>query len=68
MKVKLQGIGIIKNSELELDGLTVITGDNSSGKTTVGKVIYSLFDAVSDLSNKAELDKIFLCSKNITRY
>lgn len=66
MKIKLQGIGIIKNSELELDGLTVITGDNSSGKTTVGKVIYSLFDAVSDLSSKAEADKLF-CARRTLR-
>lgn len=57
MKIKLQGIGIIKNSEIELNGLTVITGDNNSGKTTVGKVVYSLFDAVSDLQRKAESDK-----------
>lgn len=57
MKIKLQGIGIIKNSEIELNGLTVITGDNNSGKTTVGKVVYSLFDAVSDLQKKVEDDK-----------
>ena len=57
MKIKLQGIGIIKDSEIELDGLTVITGDNSSGKTTVGKVVYSLFDAVSNLQEKFENDK-----------
>lgn len=57
MKIKLQGIGIIKNSEIELNGLTVITGDNNSGKTTVGKVVYSLFDAVSDLQVKAKNDK-----------
>ena len=57
MKIKLQGIGIIKNSEIELNGLTVITGDNNSGKTTIGKVVYSLFDAVSDLNKNAEIDK-----------
>lgn len=57
MKIKLQGIGIIKDSEIELNGLTVITGDNNSGKTTVGKVVYSLIDAVSDLPEKAENDK-----------
>ena len=54
MKIKLHGIGIIKDSEIELNGLTVITGANNSGKTTVGKVVYSLFDAVSDLPDKTE--------------
>lgn len=57
MNIKLDNIGIIKNSNIQLDGLTVITGQNNSGKTTVGKVIYSLVDAVSNLSAKAENDR-----------
>lgn len=57
MKIKLKNIGIIKESELCLDGLTIITGKNNSGKTTVGKVIYSTIDAVSDLQHKSEIDK-----------
>lgn len=65
MKIKLQGIGIIKDSEIELNGLTVITGDNNSGKTTVGKVVYSLFDAVSDLAEKAESDKNYCAFKTL---
>lgn len=65
MKIKLQGIGIIKDSEIELNGLTVITGDNNSGKTTVGKVVYSLFDAVSDLAEKAESDKNYCAWKTL---
>lgn len=58
MNIKLENIGIIKNSNIKLDGLTIITGQNNSGKTTVGKVIYSLVDAVSSLSTKAENDRL----------
>ena len=57
MDIRLKNIGIIKDSSIRLDGLTVITGANNSGKTTVGKVVYSLLDATSDLSKKAESDK-----------
>lgn len=57
MDIRLENIGIIKNSTIELNGLTVITGENNSGKTTVGKVIYSLVDSVSNLSEKAEYDQ-----------
>lgn len=45
MKLFLDNVGIIKKSQVLLDGLTVITGKNSSGKTTVGKTIYSLIAA-----------------------
>ena len=57
MQVLLENIGIIKNSIIELNGLTIITGKNNSGKTTVGKVLFSLMDAVCDRYKKAELDK-----------
>jgi predicted ATPase len=41
MELKLNNIGIIKNANITLDGLTVIAGENDTGKSTVGKVLYS---------------------------
>ena len=57
MKIKLNNIGIVHDSTMMLEGLTVITGKNNSGKTTVGKALYSLLDAVSNLSAKARNDR-----------
>lgn len=57
MQINLKNIGIIKGSTLALDGLTVITGKNNSGKTTVGKTLYALLDAVCDIQQKAERDR-----------
>ena len=48
MELSLHNVGIIRDSRVNLDGLTVITGKNSSGKTTVGKVVYSLIAAGSN--------------------
>lgn len=57
MQIRLKNIGIVKDSTITLEGLTVITGKNNSGKTTVGKTLYSLFDAVANIQRKAENDK-----------
>lgn len=57
MNIQLKNIGIISDSTINIDGLTVITGHNNSGKTTVGKVVYSLVDAVSNIETKASKDK-----------
>lgn len=54
MELFLNNVGIIKESKVLLDGLTVITGKNSSGKTTVGKVMYSLLSAGSNLEEAFE--------------
>ena len=57
MQIKLNHVGLIKDSTIALDGLTVITGKNNSGKTTVGKTLYALLDAVSNLRTKARRDR-----------
>ena len=57
MQIRLKNIGIIKDSTLTLDGLTVITGKNNSGKTTVGKTLYAMLDAVSDLQENGWIDR-----------
>lgn len=47
MKIKIQNIGLLKEADIQLDGLTVITGPNDSGKSTVGKVLFSLYHGMN---------------------
>lgn len=42
MKLKLQNIGKIREGEVDIGGLTIIAGENDTGKSTIGKVLYSL--------------------------
>jgi len=58
MEIILKNIGLIRDATVALDGLTVITGDNNSGKTTVGKTLFALVDAVSNIHSKAEQEKL----------
>ncbi len=57
MKLFLDNVGVVKSSTIQLDGLTVITGKNSSGKTTIGKTIYSLLSAGTNLKSAFEDSK-----------
>ena len=65
MQIRLKNIGIVRDSMIKLDGLTIITGKNNSGKTTVGKTIYSLFDAVANIQRKAENDKLIYIMRHL---
>ncbi|SNB16570.1 conserved hypothetical protein [Flavobacterium psychrophilum] len=47
MKLKLQNIGIIEEADINIDGITLIAGQNDSGKSTVGKVLYALIRGVN---------------------
>lgn len=42
MKVEIKNVGSISHFELDVSGLTVISGENDSGKTALSKVLYSL--------------------------
>ena len=41
MELQLKNIGIIKEANIKLNGLTVIAGENDTGKSTVAKELYS---------------------------
>lgn len=57
LDIRIQNIGIVKDSTIKVEGITVITGENNSGKTTVGKALYSLIDGVSNLQEKSVNDR-----------
>ncbi len=40
MELQLKNIGMIKEANVRIDGLTVIAGENDTGKSTVGKALY----------------------------
>lgn len=54
MKIKFNNVGKISKAELSLDSIAVIAGNNSTGKSTVGKLIYGVYTSLN------LLDPIFL--------
>ena len=47
MKFYVRNFLKIAKADLEFKGLTVIVGDNNTGKSTVGKLLFSIFDLYS---------------------
>ena len=45
MKLYLENIGKLDKSEIQINGITVIAGKNGTGKSTVGKSLYSIFSS-----------------------
>lgn len=42
MRVEIKNVGSISHFDVDISGLTVVSGENDSGKTALSKVIYSL--------------------------
>jgi len=41
MRLKIKDFQIIKSADIQLDALTVIAGENDTGKSTIGKILFS---------------------------
>lgn len=62
MKLHIENIGKIRQADLEFKGLTVIVGDNNTGKSTVGKVLATLFTVLPTIDERvknARMDYVF---------
>lgn len=46
MRFQIENIAKIKSADIELNGLTVIAGENGSGKSTVGKMLFSVIQVL----------------------
>lgn len=45
MLLSLENIGKIREANIKINGITIIAGENNTGKSTVGKVLYSIFNS-----------------------
>lgn len=52
MQLKIQNIGKIKDADITIDGITVIAGENNTGKSTVGKVLFSIFNSFYNIDEQ----------------
>lgn len=59
MKLKFQNIGKISEAEIEVSSITVIAGNNDTGKSTVGKLLYAVTTALNLLTPEFLLRKKF---------
>lgn len=52
MRLKIQNFAKVKEADIILDGITVIAGKNNTGKSTVGKVLDSMYNSTNNLDGK----------------
>lgn len=60
MKLKLHNILKIENADIEIGGLTVLTGENNSGKSTVGKILFSILKAANNVKQVDRMKTVSL--------
>ena len=57
MKLQIKNIGKINDAVIEFNGITVIAGENNTGKSTVGKALFALCNTFYDLDRKIKTER-----------
>ena len=68
MRISLKNIGKVKEANIEIRGITVIGGENNTGKSTVGKALYSAFNSFVDAEGKLVNENKFIQKKQKSTY
>lgn len=58
MIFELRNFGKIYEADVKLDGITVICGDNNTGKSTVGKALFSFYNSLYDYKARISTNKL----------
>ncbi len=45
MLIQIKNVGKVQEASIEIDGITVIAGENNTGKSTVGKTLFAAFNS-----------------------
>ena len=52
MKLSISNLAKIKQADIDIDGITVVAGENNTGKSTIGKVLFSTFNSLYNITDK----------------
>jgi ABC transporter, ATP-binding protein len=52
MKLSIKNVGILSKVDLEINGITVIAGENDTGKSTISKSLYAMFNGFYRMDEK----------------
>jgi len=65
MRIQLENIGKIHQTQIDLNGITAIAGENNTGKSTVGKALFCIFNSFYHLNQKIRLARREMIAKAV---
>ncbi len=68
MNLAIKNINKVKDASIKLNGLTVIAGENDSGKSTIGKILFSTIKALSNTDERVASKKEDRLNKYISSF
>ena len=54
MRIEIKNVGQIEKAVIDLEGITVIAGENNTGKSTIGKTVFALLRGMNQWKRSEE--------------
>ena len=67
MLLKIENLGMVDRANIEVNGITIIAGDNNTGKSTIGKALFAIFNALCNSEEKIKDLRRQELRKNVQR-
>lgn len=68
MKLRLKNVGKIREANIKFDGITVIAGENNTGKSTVGKMLFCIFHSFYRMEEQIKEEREKTIARAIVNY
>ncbi len=69
MFISIRNIGKVKAADIEIKGITVIAGENNSGKSTIGRTLFCVFNSFYKIDERIRNERVsYICSEIIATY
>ena len=68
MRLELDNVGKISSANIELNGITVIAGENNTGKSTIGKMLFCIFSAFYKIEEQIREERVKSISRVLNSY
>ncbi len=57
MQLKIKNVAKIKEAAINFNGITVIAGENNTGKSTIGKLLFTIFNSMNNADEKIDRER-----------
>lgn len=58
MRLNIKNFAKIESADILIDGITVIAGENNTGKSTVGKIMFAIFNSLCGVEKKIAEERL----------
>lgn len=67
MRLQIKNIGKVADADIIIDGITIIAGENNTGKSTIGEVLFCIFNSFHNPEERIKSERVASITRALMR-